>query len=138
MRRRCSLRCALLSRSGRRAGATWTAVEGDSRHASCCGAASPPAASRWIGAGCAAVLLVSDGWERDDPALLARELATLQRSCHRLIWLDPLAGRPGFEPVSQGLLAALPHVDEFVPCGNVASLEELAWRLAGWSDRRIA
>lgn len=86
----------------------------------------------------ALVLLVSDGWERDDPALLARELATLQRSCHRLIWLDPLAGRPGFEPVTQGLLAALPHVDEFVPCGNVASLEELAWRLAGWSDRRIA
>ena len=73
----------------------------------------------------ALVLLVSDGWERDDPALLARELATLQRSCHRLIWLDPLAGRPGFEPVTQGLLAALPHVDEFVPCGNVA-------------DRRIA
>jgi len=86
----------------------------------------------------ALVLLVSDGWERDDPALLARELAALQRSCHRLIWLDPLAGRPGFEPVTQGLLAALPHVDEFVPCGNVASLEELAWRLAGWSDRRIA
>src|SRR5439155_890630 len=91
-----------------------------------------------LGTGGALVLLVSDGWERDDPAHLARELATLRRTCHRLIWLDPLAGRPRFEPVTQGLLAALPHVDEFVPCGNVASLEELAWRLAGWSDRRIA
>src|SRR5947199_2790090 len=84
----------------------------------------------------ALVLLVSDGWERDDPALLARELATLQRSCHRLIWLDPLAGRPGFEPVTQGLLAALPHVDEFVPCGNVASLEALARRPAAWPATR--
>ncbi|HEU5260249.1 MAG TPA: VWA domain-containing protein [Gemmatimonadales bacterium] len=86
----------------------------------------------------AIVLLVSDGWERDDPALLAREMATLQRSCHRLIWLDPLAGRPGFEPVTQGLVAALPHVDDFLPCASVASLEALGTRLGGWADRRIA
>ncbi len=86
----------------------------------------------------AVVLLVSDGWERDDPALLAREMATLERSCHRLIWLDPLAGRPGFEPSTQGLLAALPYVDEFLPCASVASLEQLAGRLGGWADRRIS
>ena len=78
----------------------------------------------------AIVLLVSDGWERDDPALLAREMATLQRSCHRLIWLDPLASRPGFEPATEGLRAALPHVDDFVPCASVASLEALATRLS--------
>jgi uncharacterized protein len=77
----------------------------------------------------AIVLLASDGWERDDPARLAREMATLQRSCHRLIWLDPLAGRPGFEPATQGLRAALPYVDEFVACGSVAALEQLAARL---------
>ncbi|PYP68412.1 MAG: hypothetical protein DMD36_12880 [Gemmatimonadetes bacterium] len=77
----------------------------------------------------AIVLLVSDGWERDDPARLAREMATLQRSCHRLLWLDPLAGRPGFEPATQGLVAALPHVDDFMPCASVASLEQLASRL---------
>ncbi len=77
----------------------------------------------------AVVLLVSDGWERGDPALLAREMATLRRSCHRLLWLDPLAGRPGFEPTTAGLRAALPHVDALVPCGTVASLEELAGRL---------
>ncbi len=77
----------------------------------------------------AVVIIVSDGWERDDPAQLAREMATLRRSCRRLIWLDPLAGRPGFEPSTQGLVAALPHVDEFVACANVASLAHLAERL---------
>lgn len=77
----------------------------------------------------AVVLLVSDGWERGDPALLGREMAVLQRSCHRLIWLDPLASRPGFEPLTAGLRAALPYVDDFVSCASVASLEEMAERL---------
>ena len=77
----------------------------------------------------AVVLLVSDGWERGDPRLLAREMATLRRSCHRLLWIDPLAARPGFEPATVGLRAALPHVDELVPAASVASLEELASRL---------
>jgi uncharacterized protein with von Willebrand factor type A (vWA) domain len=77
----------------------------------------------------AVVLLVSDGWERGDPALLAREMGTLRRSCHRLLWIDPLAARPGFEPATVGLQAALPYVDELVPAASVASLEELAGRL---------
>ena len=78
----------------------------------------------------AVVLIVSDGWERDDPARLGREMATLRRSCHRIIWLDPLAGHEGFEPTTQGLVAALPFVDEFLPCGTVRSLEQLARTLA--------
>jgi uncharacterized protein with von Willebrand factor type A (vWA) domain len=78
----------------------------------------------------AVVLLVSDGWERGDPALLAREMATLQRSCYRLIWLDPLASRPGFEPATLGLRAALPYIDDLVPCASVVSLTEMAERLA--------
>ena len=77
----------------------------------------------------AVVLLVSDGWERGDPAVLAQEMATLQRSCYRLIWLDPLASRPGFEPTTIGLRAALPYIDELVPCASVASLTEMAERL---------
>lgn len=77
----------------------------------------------------AVVLLVSDGWERGDPGLLAREMAILRRSCHRLIWLDPLASRPEFTPDTIGLRAALPYVDDFVPCATVASLEEMAERL---------
>jgi uncharacterized protein with von Willebrand factor type A (vWA) domain len=77
----------------------------------------------------AIVIVASDGWERDDPTRLGREMATLSRSCHRLIWLDPLAGRAGFEPSTQGLVAALPYVDQFVGCANVAALEQLAERL---------
>jgi uncharacterized protein with von Willebrand factor type A (vWA) domain len=76
------------------------------------------------------VLLVSDGWERDDVAALAAEMARLQRSCHRLLWLDPLAGRPGFEPTASGLRAALPYVDALLPCSSVLHLEDLAARLA--------
>ena len=56
-------------------------------------------------------------------------MATLRRSCHRLIWIDPLAARAGFEPVTEGLRAALPHVDEFVAAASVASLAALAERL---------
>ena len=78
----------------------------------------------------AVVLLVSDGWERGDPALLTREMATLRRSCHRLLWVDPLAARPGFEPATVGLRAALPYVDELVPAASVSSLETLARRLS--------
>ena len=84
----------------------------------------------------AIVLLVSDGWERGDPALLAREMGTLRRSCHRLLWIDPLAARPGFEPTTVGLQAALPFVDDLVPAASVASLEELAARLAHLSPAR--
>src|SRR5262245_45135311 len=73
----------------------------------------------------AVVLLISDGWERGDPELLSREMARLQRSCHRLVWLDPLASRAGFEPATLGLQAALPFVDEFLPCANITSLEKL-------------
>jgi uncharacterized protein with von Willebrand factor type A (vWA) domain len=83
----------------------------------------------------AIVLIVSDGWERGDPALLGREMATLRRSCHRLIWLDPLAGQPGFEPVTRGLVAALPHVDHLLPCGTLGSLEALGRRLRRLIER---
>ncbi|HEX5634141.1 MAG TPA: VWA domain-containing protein [Gemmatimonadales bacterium] len=83
----------------------------------------------------AVVLLASDGWERGDPERLGREMATLRRQCHRLYWLDPLASRPGFEPATLGLRAALPHVDGLVPCASVASLEALATRLARQARR---
>ena len=77
----------------------------------------------------AIVLLVSDGWERGDPAVLAEEMARLRRSCYRLYWLDPLASQPGFVPAVAGLRAALPHVDGLLPCASVASVEELGERL---------
>ena len=79
--------------------------------------------------GGAIVLLISDGWDRGDPDLLAKEMARLHRSCYRLIWLNPLLGSASYEPLTRGMVAALPHVDEFLPVHNLGSLEELAAHL---------
>jgi uncharacterized protein with von Willebrand factor type A (vWA) domain len=72
------------------------------------------------------VLLVSDGWDRGDPSILDRELARVRRSCHRLIWLNPLLGSARYEPLTRGMQAALRHVDDFLPAHNLNSLEQLA------------
>jgi uncharacterized protein with von Willebrand factor type A (vWA) domain len=77
----------------------------------------------------AVVLVISDGWDRGEPELLAREMARLQRSCHRLIWLNPLLGSPNYQPLTQGMQAALPYVDDFLPVHNLNSLEALARHL---------
>lgn len=82
------------------------------------------------------VLLISDGWDRGEPELLSRELDRLQRSCHRLIWLNPLLGTPGYQPLTLGMQAALPHIDDFLPVHNLVSLEQLAERLSTLSERR--
>jgi uncharacterized protein with von Willebrand factor type A (vWA) domain len=72
------------------------------------------------------VLIVSDGWDCGDPALLERELARVRRSCRRLIWLNPLLGSAQYEPLTRGMRAALRHVDDFLPAHNLVSLEQLA------------
>ena len=84
---------------------------------------------RVLGKG-AVVVLISDGWDRGDPALLDAEMARLQRSCHRLIWLNPLLGSARYEPLTRGMQAALPHIDDFLPVHNLASLTDLATHLA--------
>jgi uncharacterized protein with von Willebrand factor type A (vWA) domain len=75
------------------------------------------------------VLLISDGWDLGEPELLGREVARLQRSVHRLIWLNPLIGSPGYEPLTRGLQAALPFVDDFLSVRDMSSLEALARHL---------
>jgi uncharacterized protein len=75
------------------------------------------------------VLIISDGWDRGDPELVARELARVRRSCHRLVWLNPLLGSDTYEPLTRGMRAALPLVDDFLPAHNLASLEQLAAHL---------
>jgi uncharacterized protein len=75
------------------------------------------------------VLLISDGWDRGDAGELHDEMARLKRSCHRLVWLNPLIGTTGFEPLTQGLQVALPFVDDFLPVRNLRSLAELAVHL---------
>jgi len=84
---------------------------------------------RVLGRG-AVVLIISDGWDRGDVAVLKREMARLKRNCHRLIWLNPLLGAPDYEPLTRGIQAALPSIDNFLPVHNLASLEDLANRLA--------
>ncbi len=85
-------------------------------------------ARRVLGRG-AVVLVVSDGWDRGEPEALRHEISRLQRSCHRLVWLSPLLGDPAYEPLTRGLQAALPYVDDFLPAHNLASLEHLAEHL---------
>lgn len=84
----------------------------------------------------AVVLIISDGWDRGDPDLLAREMARLQRSCYRLIWLNPLLGSPRYEPLTRGMQAALPYIDDFMPIHNFASLEALAKHLSQIDQKR--
>jgi uncharacterized protein with von Willebrand factor type A (vWA) domain len=76
-----------------------------------------------------AVLLISDGWDLGDPELLATELARVRRASFRLIWLNPLAGSPGYAPLTRGMQAALPFVDDFLSIRNMVSLESLATHL---------
>lgn len=92
-------------------------------------------ARRILGRG-AVVLLISDGWDRGDIQLLGHEIARLQRSCHRLIWLNPLLGSPEYEPLTRGIQAALPYIDDFMPVHNLTSLEQLAQHLSLVTRRR--
>lgn len=80
---------------------------------------------RRLGRG-AVVVILSDGWDRGDPEQLATEMARLSRCAHRLVWLNPLKAHAGYEPLTRGMQAALPHVDHFLAGNSIASLEELA------------
>jgi uncharacterized protein with von Willebrand factor type A (vWA) domain len=74
----------------------------------------------------ASILLISDGWDRGNPADLKREIAHLQRCAYQLIWLNPLLGQPEYQPLTRGMQAALPYIDRFLPAHNLASLDDLA------------
>jgi uncharacterized protein with von Willebrand factor type A (vWA) domain len=75
-------------------------------------------------------VIVSDGWERGDLDLLDRELGVLRRNAHELIWVNPLTGHAGFEPLAGGMQTAMRHVDRLLEGHNLRSLEELARVLA--------
>ena len=85
---------------------------------------------RRIGRG-AFVVILSDGWDRGDPDELAAELARLRRTAHRLVWLNPLAADPRYEPLTRGMIAAMPHLDRLLPGNTIASLEDLADLMEG-------
>jgi uncharacterized protein with von Willebrand factor type A (vWA) domain len=79
----------------------------------------------------AVVVVLSDGWDRGEPDVLAEEMARLGRVAHRIVWVNPLKALPGYVPLARGMAAALPHVDRFVEGHDLASLEHLAEVIAG-------
>jgi uncharacterized protein with von Willebrand factor type A (vWA) domain len=91
-------------------------------------------ARRVLGHG-AVVIIVSDGWDRGDPARLTAELIHLRRSAHRLIWLNPLLGSEGYQPLTRGMAAALPYCDDFLAAHNVQALDDLGRMLAKLDSR---
>ena len=76
------------------------------------------------------VMIVSDGYETGDAALLGREMAQLARRCRRIVWLNPMLGWDGYAPEAKGIKAALPHVDLYAPAHTLASLAALEPYLA--------
>ncbi|MBR0794578.1 VWA domain-containing protein [Bradyrhizobium jicamae] len=76
------------------------------------------------------VMIVSDGYETGDAALLGREMAALGRRCRRIVWLNPMMGWRGYAPEARGIKAALPHVDLYAPAHTLASLTALEPYLA--------
>ncbi len=80
---------------------------------------------RRLGRG-AVVVVLSDGWDRGEPELLGAEMARLRRTAHRLVWLNPLAADPAYEPLTRGMQAALPHTDHLLAGNSLASLQVLA------------
>lgn len=76
------------------------------------------------------VVLLSDGWDRGDAVVMAAEMTRLRRRARRLVWLNPLLGNPGYEPLTRGMRTALPHLDHFLPAHSLESLLRLAGVLA--------
>jgi uncharacterized protein len=83
----------------------------------------------------AVVVIICDGWERQDPALLGGEMARLARCAYAVVWVNPLKGNLSYQPLSAGMRAALPYVDRFLPGHSLTSLEDLADTLSA-IDRR--
>ena len=73
----------------------------------------------------AVVVVVSDGWERGDTELLAEQMRRLHRLAHRVVWMNPHRGKEGYEPVQQGIVAALPYIDDFVAGHSMATFADL-------------
>jgi len=91
-------------------------------------------ARRVLGHG-AVVIIISDGWDRGDPTQLGAELVHLRRSAHRLIWMNPLLGSEGYEPLTRGMAAALPFCDDFIAAHNLQALDDLGRLLSSLGSR---
>jgi uncharacterized protein with von Willebrand factor type A (vWA) domain len=74
----------------------------------------------------ATVVVLSDGWDRGDPDVLATQMQRLSRVAHRIVWVNPLKVTPGYAPLARGMAAALPFVDDFVEGHSLDALDRLA------------
>ena len=74
----------------------------------------------------AVIVVFSDGWERDGPEVLGEQMRRLAALAHRVVWANPHRGKVGYEPVQQGIVAALPHIDDFVAGHSLATFAELS------------
>jgi uncharacterized protein with von Willebrand factor type A (vWA) domain len=86
----------------------------------------------------AIVVVLSDGWDRGDPDVLAEQMQRLQRISYHLVWVNPLKVTPGYAPLARGMAAALPYVDDFVEGHSLSAMHELASVIAAESPRRAA
>jgi uncharacterized protein with von Willebrand factor type A (vWA) domain len=79
--------------------------------------------SRRMARGGPVVMILSDGWDCGDPGLLAGEMARLARSVHQVIWLNPLAARASYQPLTRGMQAVMPHIDQLLPAASVSDFK---------------
>jgi len=87
----------------------------------------------------AVVVVLSDGWDRGDPTLMAEQMARLTRVAYRVVWANPLKATDGYAPLARGMAAALPYIDEFVEGHSLGALEELAMAITrSTTDDRLA
>ncbi len=94
-------------------------------------------ARRVLGRGCV-VIIVSDGWDRGDPQKMTTAMRSLQRRCHRLVWLNPAMGGPSVRPVPLGMRAAIPYIDDLMPARNLNDLASVGALLEGLDGSRPA
>ncbi len=91
--------------------------------------------SRRVARGGAVGLIISDGWDTGDPAVLEKEMARFARGVHRVVWLNPLAARPGYAPEARGMRTVLPFIDDFLPASSVLDLREVVQLLESLPSR---
>jgi uncharacterized protein with von Willebrand factor type A (vWA) domain len=86
----------------------------------------------------AIVVILSDGWDRGGPEVLAEQMQRLQRTSYQTVWVNPLKVTPGYAPLARGMAAALPYVDAFVEGHSLAAMEELSQVISGAKQRAVA
>jgi uncharacterized protein with von Willebrand factor type A (vWA) domain len=86
----------------------------------------------------AVVVILSDGWERGDPRLVAREMASLRRLAHRIVWVNPRSASPSYAPLAGGMAAALPFCDAFLSGHSLAALDRVVEAIGGHGDGQRA